>query len=246
MGKIIRAVRSARPHRIPTNIYKKGEVSLPKLKGDYTATIKEIVHEPGRSAPLARVSIDNAGKRHDALIVATEGMYKGQEIEFGDNVLYGVGNCTPLKNVPEGSLVSFVEKNPFDGGRYAMSSGCYVVVTNHNEDGKTVTLTLRSGTKVTVSNQARCVIGVIAGGGKLDKPLLKAGNAAKKHKYKRGRWPVVRGVAMNPVDHPHGGGNFQHIGHPSTVSKHAPINARVGLVGARRTGRKEGSSKVRK
>ncbi|KAG0442659.1 60S ribosomal protein L8 [Dictyocoela muelleri] len=246
MGKIIRAVRSAKPHRIPTNIYKKGKVSLPKMKGNFTGTIKEIVHEPGRSAPLARIAIETEGKRHDALIVATEGMHKGKEIMFGQDADYDIGNCVQLKDVPVGSYVSFVEKNPFDGGRYAMSSGSYVIVSHYNEDSKIVTLTLRSGTMVNVSDKARCVIGVVAGGGKLDKPLLKAGNAAKKHKYKRGRWPVVRGVAMNPVDHPHGGGNFQHIGHPSTVSKHTPINARVGLVGARRTGKKKGSSKVRK
>ena len=88
------------------------------------------------------------------------------------------------------------------------------------------------------------MVGVIAGGQRTDKPLLKAENSYWKHKAKRNRWPVVRGVAMNPVDHPHGGGNQQHIGHPSTVSREAPPGQKVGLVAARRTGKIRGTKKV--
>jgi len=84
------------------------------------------------------------------------------------------------------------------------------------------------------------MIGVVAGGGRIDKPLLKAGNAYWKYKAKRNCWPKVRGVAMNPVDHPHGGGNHQHVGHPTTVSRMAPPGQKVGLIAARRTGRLRG------
>lgn len=246
MGKIIRAVRQRRPHKIPTSIYKKGTVSLPKVKGTFKAVIKELIHEPGRSAPLARINMKIDGKSHNELIVATEGMYVGKEIQFGENVDFDVGNCIPLKEIPEGSLISFVEKRPFDGGKFAKSSGSYVILTHQNRDTNTSTLLLRSGVKVNVSADSRCILGIIAGGGKVDKPLLKAGNAAYKHKYKRGKWPRVRGVAMNPVEHPHGGGNYQHVGRPTTISKHTPINARVGLVGARQTGRKKGSKRADK
>ena len=61
--------------------------------------------------------------------------------------------------------------------------------------------------------------GIVAGGGRIDKPLLKAGRAYHKYKAKRNCWPIVRGVAMNPVEHPHGGGNHQHIGKASTVAR---------------------------
>lgn len=88
---------------------------------------------------------------------------------------------------------------------------------------------------------ARATIGIVAGGGRIDKPLLKAGNAYHKYKAKRNCWPRVRGVAMNPVDHPHGGGNHQHVGHPTTVSRHAPPGQKVGLIAARRTGLLRGS-----
>merc|ERR1712048_342971 len=87
---------------------------------------------------------------------------------------------------------------------------------------------------------ARAMGGIIAGGGRTDKPLLKAGNAYHKYKAKRNCWPRVRGVAMNPVDHPHGGGNHQHIGHSATVSRSCPPGQKVGLIAARRTGLKRG------
>jgi len=87
------------------------------------------------------------------------------------------------------------------------------------------------------------MVGIVGGGGRIDKPLLKAGVVHHKYKAKRNSWPKVRGVAMNPVDHPHGGGNHQHIGHPSTVRRDAPHGQKVGLIAARRTGRLRGGKK---
>ena len=86
------------------------------------------------------------------------------------------------------------------------------------------------------------MIGQVAGGGRTEKPLLKAGNAYHKFRVKRNSWPKVRGVAMNPVEHPHGGGNHQHIGHASTVRRDAPPGQKVGLIAARRTGRLRGQA----
>lgn len=71
-----------------------------------------------------------------------------------------------------------------------------------------------------------------------------AGRAFHKYRVKRNEWPKVRGVAMNPVEHPHGGGNHQHIGHPSTVKRHAVPGQKVGLIAARRTGRLRGNRKM--
>lgn len=87
------------------------------------------------------------------------------------------------------------------------------------------------------------MVGVVAGGGRIDKPLLKAGASYHKYRVKRNCWPRVRGVAMNPVEHPHGGGNHQHIGHPSTTARDAPPGRKVGLIAARRTGRLRGAVK---
>jgi large subunit ribosomal protein L8e len=87
----------------------------------------------------------------------------------------------------------------------------------------------------------RAVIGLVSGGGRTDKPMLKAGRAWHKYKAKRNEWPRVRGVAMNPVDHPHGGGNQQHMGKPGTVRRDVSAGAKAGQISARRTGRVRGS-----
>lgn len=101
---------------------------------------------------------------------------------------------------------------------------------------------LPSGAKKIVPSSCRAMIGQVAGGGRTEKPMLKAGNAYHKYRVKRNCWPKVRGVAMNPVEHPHGGGNHQHIGHASTVRRDAPPGQKVGLIAARRTGRLRGQA----
>ncbi|KAJ7948516.1 60S ribosomal protein L8 [Quillaja saponaria] len=84
----------------------------------------------------------------------------------------------------------------------------------------------------------------VAGGGSTEKPLLEVGNAYHKFRIKRNCWPKFRGVAMNPMEHPHSGGNHQHIGHASTVRRGAHLGQKVGLVAARRTGRLHGQAAV--
>jgi len=101
---------------------------------------------------------------------------------------------------------------------------------------------LPSGSKKIVPSNCRAMVGQVAGGGRTEKPMLKAGNAYHKFRVKRNCWPKVRGVAMNPVEHPHGGGNHQHIGHASTVRRDAPPGQKVGLIAARRTGRLRGQA----
>ena len=88
------------------------------------------------------------------------------------------------------------------------------------------------------------MIGLIAGGGRTDKPMLKAGRAYHKYKAKRNEWPKTRGVAMNPVDHPHGGGNQQHMGKPGTVKRDKSAGSKAGQISARRTGRVKGSQRT--
>lgn len=101
---------------------------------------------------------------------------------------------------------------------------------------------LPSGSKKIVPSGCRAMIGQAAGGGRTEKPMLKAGNAYHKYRVKRNCWPKVRGVAMSPVEHPPGGGNHQHIGHASTVRRDAPPGQKVGLIAARRTGRLRGQA----
>ena len=90
----------------------------------------------------------------------------------------------------------------------------------HSEDGSKTRIKLPSGQRRTMKGNARAMIGVIAGGGRNEKPILKAGVKYHMYRVKRRKvWPRIRGVAMNPVDHPHGGGNHQHIGIANTIKR---------------------------
>ena len=141
-----------------------------------------------------------------------------------------------------GTLVCNLESIPGDRGRYIRASGAVGSIIAQTASGKTV-IRLPSGQKKVVKGRCRAMVGVIAGGGRPEKAILKAGRAYWKHKVKRNCWPKVRGVAMNPVEHPHGGGNHQHVGKPTTVSRKKPAGKKVGLIAARRTGRKTGTNK---
>jgi len=152
-----------------------------------------------------------------------------------------IGNVLPLGSMPEGTIVSNVERKVADRGALARASGNYATIIAHTEDGRKTRVKLPSGSKKLLHSTCRAMVGIVAGGGRIDKPILKAGRAYWKFKPKRNCWPVVRGVTMNPVDHPHGGGNHQHIGHPSTVRRSAPPGQKVGLIAARRTGRLRGT-----
>ena len=133
-----------------------------------------------------------------------------------------------------------MERFPGDRGKIAKCSGEYATIVGHNEDSGVTKVRMPSGAKKTISSLARAMVGIVAGGGRIEKPVLKAGNNYHKFKAKRNEWPKVRGVAMNPVDHPHGGGNHQHLGMSGTRARGAPPGQKVGLIAARRTGRVRG------
>uniref|UniRef100_A0AAZ3SBZ7 Large ribosomal subunit protein uL2 n=1 Tax=Oncorhynchus tshawytscha TaxID=74940 RepID=A0AAZ3SBZ7_ONCTS len=155
-----------------------------------------------------------------------------------------IGNVLPVGTMPEGTIICCLEEKPGDRGKLARASGNYATVISHNPDTKKSRVKLPSGSKKVIASANRAVVGVVAGGGRIDKPILKAGRAYHKYKAKRNSWPRVRGVAMNPVEHPFGGGNHQHIGKPSTIRRDAPAGRKVGLIAARRTGRLRGTKTV--
>ncbi|MEM1817107.1 MAG: 50S ribosomal protein L2, partial [Desulfurococcaceae archaeon] len=199
----------------------------------YRGVVRNLIHDPGRWVPIAEVELESGQVFY---IPAVEGLYKGQVVHVGPNATIANGNILPLGLVPEGTQVANVERVPGDGGRYARSSGTYAIVLS--KTGDKVKVQLPSGKVVEVSSNARATIGVVAGGGRLEKPLLKAGAAFYKWRAKSYWWPRVRGVAMNPVSHPHGGG--RHVGRPTTVAKTTPPGRKVGHIAAKRTGRRKG------
>ncbi|ETS59772.1 hypothetical protein PaG_06296 [Moesziomyces aphidis] len=208
-------------------------------------TCASIVHATG--APLAKVAFRDPYKYRTRVetFVATEGLSTGQFVYCGKKAALNVANVLPLSSLPEGTIVCNVEEKSGDRGSLARTSGNYATIIGHDSNGKTSRIRLPSGAKKTVPSTSRATIGIVAGGGRIDKPLLKAGRAHHKFKVKRNSWPRTRGVAMNPVDHPHGGGNHQHIGKPSTRSRFAPAGQKVGLIAARRTGLIRGTIKTK-
>ena len=207
-------------------------------KGYIKGVVKSIMHDPGRGAPLATVVFRHPYKFKlvKETFIATEGLHTGQFIYAGAKAELKVGNILPVGRLPEGTVVSNIEEKVGDRGKLARASGDYCTVIGHNKDNGTTRVRLPSGAKKVLQSTARGTIGLVAGGGRIEKPILKASRAYHKYRVKRNCWPKVRGVAMNPVEHPHGGGNQQHIGHASTVSRNSSAGKKVGLIAARRTG----------
>ncbi|CDW57474.1 60S ribosomal protein L8 [Trichuris trichiura] len=249
MGRRIRAQRkgSGTVFRAHTH-HRKGAARFRALdfaerKGYIRGVVKDIIHDPGRGAPLAIVHFRDMYryKKRKEVMIACEGMHTGQFIFCGRRAGVTIGNILPLNQMPEGTVVCNVEEKTGDRGRLARTSGNYATIIAHNPDSKKTRIRLPSGAKKLVPSTNRAMIGIVAGGGRTDKPILKAGRAYWKYKPKRKCWPRVRGVAMNPVDHPFGGGNHQHIGKPSTTRRDASAGRKVGLIAARRTGRIRGT-----
>ena len=254
MGRVIRAQRKGAGSVFRSHTHhRKGAARLrapdyAERHGYIKGLVKDIIHDPGRGAPLAIVQFRDAYayKLRKEVFVAAEGMHTGQFVYCGRKAELAVGNVLPLSEIPEGTTVCNLEEKFGDRGKVARASGNYCTVISHIPDEHKTRIKLPSGLRKTVSWNCRAMVGIIAGGGRTDKPLLKAGRAFHKYRAKRNEWPKVRGVAMNPVEHPHGGGNHQHIGHPSTASRQAPPGQKVGLIAARRTGRLRGSKGDRK
>jgi large subunit ribosomal protein L2 len=192
----------------------------------------DIEHDPSRSAPVARVAFEDGDER---LVLAPEGVGVGDRIEVGISAAIEPGNTLPLAEIPEGVPVINVEAQPGDGGKYARASGVSADLVTHERDAAVVQLP--SGEVKRLSPDCRATIGVVAGGGRTEKPFVKAGKKYHKMKSRGTKWPKVRGVAMNAVDHPFGGGGRQHPGRPKSVSKNAPPGRKVGDISSRRTGR---------
>ncbi len=235
MGKnLIQQRRGRRRGRYTVPSHKfRGKIKYGNEK-EAKGTVEEIIHDPGRTSPLAKIRLESDKKM---LVLATEGIEIGREIKFteskGD---CEIGNILPIGTIPEGFPIYNIEITPGDGGKLVRAGGSGASVVSHDSE-KTV-IKLPSGQFKTLNSSCRATIGIPAGGGRKDKPFLKAGKKYRAYRKKGKQYPVVRGVAMNPVSHPHGGGGHQHVGKPSSVSRGAPPGRKVGNIAAKRTGRR--------
>lgn len=171
--------------------------------------VQRIEYDPNRSAFIALLANDE-GKNH-CYILAPESLKIGDRVASAENADIQVGNTLPLANVPVGTLVHNVEMKIGKGGQIARAAGVYVQVVGR--DNQYMLVKMPSGEVRKIHGQCRATIGVVSNGNHQNEYLAKAG---------RNRWkgwrPHVRGVAMNPIDHPHGGGEGRTSGGRHPVS----------------------------
>lgn len=210
-----------------------GRVAHPSLKAiGLKGTITDIIHCAGHTAPLMTVRWENG---EEQLTVAPEGIRLRQEITYGtDNK--NIGATCILKDIPEGTMIYNIEGVPGDGGKFARSGGVFAKVLSRL--GNTVTILLPSKKEKMFHENCRATIGIVAGSGRLEKPLLKAGTAYYKLKASATLWPVVSGQSQNAVEHPHGGARSSKKNKPDIAPRFAPPGAKIGKIHPRRTGRK--------
>ena len=180
-------------------------IDFKRNKFDEVAEVKTIEYDPNRSAFIALIEYSDGEKRY---IVAQSGIKVGQKISSGDNASPEVGNALPLSKIPLGTVISCIELNPGAGAIIARSAGAFAQLMAR--DGNIATIKLPSGETRTVATKCMACIGAVSNS---DHQLLVSGKAGRSRWL--GRRPRTRPVAMNPVDHPMGGGEGRASGgHP--------------------------------
>ena len=171
-------------------------IDFKRNKDGIVGTVASIEYDPNRSANIALINYADGEKRY---IIAPNGLKVGMKIESGKDADIKVGNCLPLADIPEGTLVHNVELMPGKGGQMARSAGSSVQILGR--EGNYTLLRLTSGEVRKVLSVCRATIGEV---GNADYELVNLGKAGRKRHM--GIRPTVRGSVMNPNDHPHGGG----------------------------------------
>jgi large subunit ribosomal protein L2 len=229
MGK--RIIQQARGHGSSTYrvkptafVYK---IQYPKfLEGE--GTVVRLLNSSAHSAPLAKVVYN----REAFYIPAFNGMVEGQKISFNEGIQ--PGNILPLGKIPIKTSIYCIESRPGDGGKFIKAGGNAATVTRII--GDKILVMLPSKKEKSFNAKCRAVIGQIAGHGRLEKPIIKAGKNFYIRKSRNKFWPRTSAVKVNAIDHPFGSGRGKNI--KSKIAKrNAPAGKRVGLIRPRRTGK---------
>lgn len=183
-------------------------IDFRRNKDAITAKVERLEYDPNRTAYIALVCYADGERRY---IIAPKGLKAGDVIESGDAAPIKIGNTLPLRNIPLGSVVHGLELKPGKGAQIARSAGTSVQLVAR--DGTYATVRLRSGEMRKVLSECRATMGEVSNSEHNLRSLGKAGATRW-----RGVRPTVRGVAMNPVDHPHGGGEGRTSGGRHPVS----------------------------
>lgn len=183
-------------------------IDFARRKDGIPAKVERIEYDPNRSAHIALLLYADGERRY---IIAPKGLTVGQTLRSGVDSPIQVGNCLPLRNIPVGAVIHCIELKPGKGAQIGRSAGAAIQFVAR--EAGYATLRLRSGEMRRVAIDCRAVIGEV---GNTEHSLRQLGKAGAKRW--RGIRPTVRGVAMNPVDHPHGGGEGRTSGGRHPVS----------------------------
>jgi large subunit ribosomal protein L2 len=183
-------------------------IDFKRNKDGIIGKVERIEYDPNRSAHIILILYADGERRY---IIAPKGIQVGAEIYSGSDAPIKVGNCLPLQNIPVGSTIHCIELKPSKGAQLARSAGASVQLVAR--EGEYCLLRLRSGELRKVLSVCRATIGEVSNSEHNLRSLGKAGASRW-----RGRRPTVRGVAMNPIDHPHGGGEGRTSGGRHPVS----------------------------
>ncbi|PIO08315.1 50S ribosomal protein L2 [Candidatus Pacearchaeota archaeon CG10_big_fil_rev_8_21_14_0_10_34_12] len=232
MGKrIIQQARGKGSHtyRVKRKAFMQRLKYPPKLEGE--GKVIRLLNSGGHSAPLAKIKYSNG----IFYIPAFEKMMEGQKINFSSKEAKE-GDIMELGNIPVKTQIYCIESKPRDGGIFIKTAGSSATISRIVGDEIFVLMPSKKEKKF--NKHCRAIVGVIAGAGRLEKPILKAGKQFHIKKAKSKLWPRTSALKMNAIDHPFGSGRGKNP--KSKIAKrNAPPGAKVGLIRPRRTGRKK-------
>lgn len=232
MGKRIitqRRGRATSTYRVRKKAFKYKLQYPSRLKGE--GKVLKLINSAAHTCPLAKVNCEKGV----FFVPAFNKMFEGQKINFEDKEIKE-GNILKLKDMPVKTKIYCIESKPGDGGKFIKSGGNSATVTK--VIGNKTFVLMPSKKEKKFNSDCRAIIGIIAGGGRLDKPILKAGKQHHIKKSKSKLWPRTSAVKMNVVDHPFGSGRAKNP--KSKIAKrNAPPGRKVGLIRPKRTGKKK-------
>jgi large subunit ribosomal protein L2 len=206
---------------MPLDVFEKGGIMQ----------VLDFVSDPLHSAPLAVMLTEEFKKDY---MIAPDGLGVGDLVAFGEDAEIKTGNTLPLGKIPEGTAVCNIETLPGDGGKLVRSSGSAAHVVSHDAERRRVIIKMPSKAKMELDQKCRATVGAVAGGGRKEKPFVKAGNKFMAMKLRAKGYPVTSAVAKNARDHPFGGRTKP--GRQTSTSRNAPPGAKVGNIAPSRTG----------
>ena len=231
MGK--RIIQQARGRGSTTYRVRRAAYSIKPAypEEDGECEILKFVSDSGHSAPMAMIK----SKKATFFNLAVEGIQKGQKIMIGKTAEIKPGNILALEDIPVGTNICNIETRPRDGGQIVRASGLTAQIVRKDE--RNVFVLLPSKQEKKFDKNSRATIGIIAGGGRTEKPFVKAGKKWHLMKARNKLYPRTSPVKMNVVDHPFGSGRGKNMGKSGIAPRWAPPGRKVGLLRPRSSGR---------